>query len=239
MATIAMTLQDVRDFVRSALDTDTTDLPDALLDRYILDGSNRVDSHSNEWAFRAVDYTIATVIGTQSYRIKGTPLAAGVTYPINKVVDVRGPNWSLMPKDHQRQRREWRATTTNKSTPSEWTLWGDFLYLWPTPGTVVNVSITGYREGIDWVSAGAASKPDFPDDFHELIAFWALNRAHAREGDAQMSDYYRSEFASALKERAAAWVAGQDAQPLVVGGAGTTEQWRARNGMGPLIFPWE
>lgn len=232
-----MTLQNMRDFVRDTLDTDSTDLPDSILDRFIIDGSNRVDAYSTEWRFRAVDYTFSTVIGTQTYQITGTPLVSGVTYPIINVVDVRGSNWSLQPRDHQKQRSEWRASTTNRSTPSEYTLWGDKLYLWPTPGTVASISITGYRDAIDWV--GTAVTPDFPNDFHELIAWWALNRAHAREGDAQMSDFYRQEFEGALAKRADAWVVGLDAQPLVIGGANTTEHWRARNGMGPLIYPFE
>lgn len=234
-----MTLQDMRDFVRAALDTDTTDLPDALLDRYILDGSNRIDSHSNEWSFRAVDYTFNTVNGTQAYLIRGASLVSGVTLPVVNVTDVRAPNWSLRPGDHQKLRRDWRATSTNKSNPTDWTLWGNSIYLWPIPGSVQAISITGYRDGIDWVTLGASSKPDFPDDFHEMIAWWALNRAHAREGDAQMSDFYRSEFGAALKDRADNWTQGLDAQPLVVGGRQAASPWRTQTALGPLIYPWE
>lgn len=233
-----MSLQDMRDFVRTALDTDTTDLPDTLLDRYIIDGSNRVEQFSDEWIFRAVDYTFATVANQQAYDIRSSARVSGITQPVANVLDVRGPNWSLMPKDHQRQRREWRATSTNKSTPSEFTVWANSLYLWPTPGTIANLSITGYRSPIDWVST-TPTAPDYPAEFHELIAWWALNRAHAHEADAQMADFYRTEFAPALAMRARPWMVGLDAQPLVIGGKNTTEQWRARNGMGPLIYTWE
>lgn len=233
-----MTLQDMRDFVRSALDTDAVDLPNALLDRYIIDGSNRVNSHSNEWTFRAVDYTFVTQAGKQAYDIRSSARVSGITYPIIDIEDVRGSNWSLTPKDHAETRKKYRASTLLKAAnPSIFTQWGDSIYLWPTPSGVVNISITGYRDVIDWVSMNLT--PDFPEDLHELIAWWALNRGHAREGDPQMSDFYRGEFEAALKTRADQWTMGLDTQPLVVGGRDTPEQWRARNGMGPLIYGWE
>lgn len=238
MASISMTLQDMRDFVRNALDTDSTDLPDSLLDRYIADGSNRVDEHSSRWSFRAIDYSFATVANQQAYDIRSAARVSGITYPIIDIVDVRGPNWSLSPKDHAASRARWRRTSlTTNQNPSEFSLWGDSIYLWPAPTGGTTISITGYRDAIDWISLN--STPDFPGDFHELIAWWALNRGHAREGDPQMADFYRGEFEATLQKRADAWMTGLDAQPLVIGESGSREQWRARNGMGPLIYSWE
>lgn len=233
-----MTLQDMRDFVRDALDTDSTDLGDDLLDRYILDGSNRVESYSDHWSFRAVDYTFTTIAGTQAYDIRSDGRVVGITLPLLDVVDVRSPNWSLKPRDHQKMRKTLRSSTPSTANPTAFTEWADSLYLWPIPDSAIDISITGYRQGLDWVSDNPTS-PDFPAEFHEIIAWWALNRGHAREGDPQMADFYRSEFADALKSRSDAWVAGVNAQPLVMGESVGASDLYTRNGLGPLIYPFE
>lgn len=237
MASNAMTLQDMRDFVRDALETDSTDLPDSILDRYIIDGSNRVDGFTTDWQFRAVDYTFDVSANTQSYNVKGATLASGITKPLARIIDLRGPNWSLAPKDHAHMRSRYRLSSTTTGTPSAYSLWGNAIYLWPTPSASDTYSITGYRQADDWVSTNAA--PDFPDDMHELIAWWALNRAHAREGDPQMADFYRQEFERELKRRADVYTTGLDAQPLIMGGGVDREAWAAQNGLGPLIYDWE
>jgi hypothetical protein len=232
-----MSLQDMRDFVRSALDTDIIDLPDGLLDRYIVDGSNRVEAFSDRWTFRQVDYSFTTVAGAQSYDIRSDARVTGITQPIVTITDVRAPNWSLKPADHSRLRSQWRASTSSRATPRATPSGADSLYLWPIPSSAQSISISGYRQGIDWVSTTPTS-PDMPSDFHELIAWWALNRGHAREGDPQMADFYRNEFERELPRRSSNWITGLDAQPLVLGGD-ATETDPQLSGLGPLTWPWE
>lgn len=239
MPSMAMTLTDMETYVWDVVDTDSSDLPQTLVDQFIIDGANRVEQFSDSWKFREVDYSFSTVASTQSYTISGTgTLVAGVTYPIARVVDVRGPTFSMKPVSHRADRSAYMATTTVSSQyPSEFSLWADKIYLWPTPSAVISVSITGYRDPIDWV--GTAATPDYPDDFHLLIAQWAVSRAHAREGDAGLSAYYRDEFYTSLKNMAPSWQSGVDAQPFVLNAQGDSDSWRTSKVLAPLIYTWE
>lgn len=237
---MAMTLTNMEDYVYDVVDTDSTDLPTALVDQFIIDGCNRIEQFSDSWKFREVDYSISTVAGTQSYTISGSgTLTSGITYPIARVVDVRGPTFSMKPVSHRADRSAYMASTTVSSQyPMEYSLWGDKIYFWPKPSTVISVSITGYRDPIDWVTT-APTAPDYPDDFHLLIAQWAVSRAHAREGDAGLAMFYRDEFYTSLHNMAPSYQSGVDAQPFVLNQSGDTDTWRTSKALGPLIYPWE
>lgn len=227
---MALSLQNIRDFVRDHMDTDEEELPNSLLDRFIQDGSDRIDNYSRTWGFRAVEYTLPVVSGTQSYDLdsEATLIAPA---PLRDIVDLRGPSFTLTPSDH-RLERERASTTANSGTPRAWTLWGRSLYLWPVPSATADYTIIGYREATDWISVN--DSPDFPDTFHELIAWWALNRAYAFLDDPEMSAFYRDEFALELRGRAKKYLTGADSAPFVMGGG---RRGLTTNNLGPLRWP--
>lgn len=208
-----MTLAEMRTFVRSALDTDSTDLPDALLDRYLIDGSDRVESFSNSWTFREVDYSLSVVSGTQTYKLRAPTRNAGFTANVARITDIRGTTISLEPRAHD-MARNWFTSTVTSGTPRWYSVWADNLYLWPKPASSATYSVTGYRDGIDWVGTSAA--PDFPDEFHELIAWWGVSMSYAREGDPGMSGYYADRFNEALNRRSESFLHRGAEQPLVM-----------------------
>lgn len=231
----------MRSFVRDTVDTDATDLPDTLLDTFLIDGASRVDSASDSWRFREVDYTISTTAAQQAYVVRGSgTLATGITYPLARITDVRGPRWSARPCSHRDRRERNSATTTLTSVyPSEFSLWGDSLYLWPIPSTAgTSVSITGYRDQIDWISVNAA--PDFPSEFHLPIAQWAVSRAHAREGDPGLASFYGDQFHQAVTRLESTYTEGLDAQPFQLNiGNDTDNDYRTARALGPLVYTWE
>lgn len=235
-----LSLQDIRDFARTSLDTDATELPNALLDSFIYDGSQRIDNYSRVWSFRAVDYSFTTTPNQQSYDMDAYLGLAGVPAPLQDIVDVRGPNFSLLPRDHRKLREAFRVSQSNVQSQANWfTRWGRLLYLWPTPATAVTYSVTGYRQATDWV--GAAASPDFPTEFNDLLKSWALNRACAFLDDPGMSAFYRDEFEAELAKRARRYVEGNDAQPLIINGGSSSadDPWRTQSALGPLIYAWE
>lgn len=212
--TKAMTLAQMRTFVRSALDTDSTDVPDDLLDRWLIEGSDRIESFSDTWTFREVDEDFSVVAGTQSYKIRNPSRNAGISADIHRIEDLWGPFGALEPRNHQRIRAQYLSTTTATSTPRWYSIWADSLYLWPKPSANGTYYLSGYREPTDWV--GSAAAPDFPDEFHELVAWWALSLGHAREGDPGMAAYYSDLFQSTLGSRAASYVTRGVEQPLIL-----------------------
>lgn len=227
-----MSRKDMRDFVREHVDSDEEELPNSLLDRFLQDASTRIDNYSRTWSFRAVEYDLEVVSGTQSYDLDSEPSLI-VPGPLRDIVDVRGPSSTLRPTDHRAERAR-RSPSSGTGTPAKWSVWGRSLYLWPSPSASDDYTVVGYREGADWITTNAT--PDFPEPFHELIAWWALNRAYAFLDDPEMSSFYRDEFAMELRGRAKHYQNVQDAAPFVMGGGE-----RSINGLpatlGPLRWP--
>lgn len=226
------------------MDTDITELPNSLLDSFIYDASQRIDNYSRVWSFRAVDYAFVTAAGTQAYDLDSyAGLNGSASSPVaalQDIFDVRGPTFSVLPRDHRKLREAFRTTTTNTADKAQWfTTWGRKLYLWPTPSTITTYSVTGYRQATDWV--GAASSPDFPTEFNDLLKTWALNRSYAFLDDPGMSAYFRDEFEAELAKRARRYVEGNTAQPLILnsGSGSTDDPWRTQAALGPLIYTWE
>ncbi len=227
-----MDLAAMREFVRGHLDSDSEELPDLVIDRFFQDGSNRIENYSRTWAFRAVEYTLTTVESTQSYDLDTTTTLIDPA-PLRKITDVRGPTYSLTPRDHRAMRERNSSTSSSVGNPKVWTVWGRTLYLWPTPSEAVAYTLTGYRGIVDWIATNSA--PDFPEEFHELIAWWGLNRSYAMLDDPEMATFYREEFASELRGRAKHHTNAQTGAPLVMGGGEGLSVHR--NELAPLRWP--
>lgn len=227
MASIAMNLTDIRAFVRDHLDVDDEELPNSLLDRFIIDGADRIERASvalgGRWSFRQVTYAFNSASTQQAYSLDTTSGLGGAgIIPLALVEDVRGPTYSLTPSDHRAQRARYSTSAASTGTPRWFSTWGRSLYLWPTPSGAEAFQVSGYRQGNDWVSTNAA--PDFPDEFHELIATWALTRSYIQQDDPEMAAFLRDEFAHTLKERAAPYIYGDDQQPFALNRSSSTQQ---------------
>lgn len=237
--TIAMDLTEMRTFVRNHLDVDSTELPDSLLDRFIIDGADRIERASvalgGRWSFREVTYGFTVAGGTASYDLDTyAGLNGGALAPLAFLDEVRGPTWSLLPEDHRAMRARNSRTSPATGTPRWFTVWGRKLYLWPTPAASGDYEASGTRKGKDWVATNAA--PDFPDEFHELIAGWALTRAYIQQDDIELATIYREEWAQTVKERAVPYIVGNQAQPFALNGAaGNT---RVTSNPSNLVYPF-
>src|SRR5690348_16327402 len=118
MASTSMTLDDMRNFVYDSVDTHANDLPTSVLDRYIIDGAERVESFSDAYSFRQVDYTITTTAGVQSYDVRSDSRVQGVTFPLRSITDARGDNCSLKPDDHRTMRARYAVSSIPQGKPT-------------------------------------------------------------------------------------------------------------------------
>lgn len=221
-----MTTVQMRTFVRDNLDTDSTDLPDDLLDGWLIEGAQQIENYSDTWIFRAVEYSFSTVAGTASYNLSdatGLTRKTGITNNLLRVDDVRGPNWVIEPAVHSEMRMLYPTTASN-GVPRRYSTWAYKLFLWPTPSSIQTVEVNGYRESTDWLST-TPTTPDLPDEFHHLVALWGTSRAYAREGDPGMASFFENEFSSGLQRRASHYMINSFEQPLVLNeGIGASER---------------
>lgn len=228
----AMSLADIRQFVRDHLDSDDVELPNSLIDRFIYDGSQKIEKYSRTWDFRAVEYMMTTVADQRTYDLD-TEASLISPAPLADITAIQGPSFELKPADHRRMRVRFPSNADSSGTPTWFSLWGRTLYLWPKPSTATAYTVIGYRQGLDWIASN--SSPDFPDDLHQLIAWWALNRAYVFLDDPELADFYRQEFDRELRMRAREYLTAPDAEPLVINGGtdgGGPAPFRAR-------YDWE
>ena len=234
----SMTAGAIRSFVRTHLDVDVDELPNELLDVFMRDAVIRIISYFDESpVWLQSEYNFTTVVGQQSYDLDST---AGMIVPtaLQTIDDVRGPFYSLTPRPHRQVRSEYREDAPT-GRPQQYSVWGRSLYLWPTPSQAESYWVTGIRQpNWDWLTS-ANQTPDLPEEFHPLIAQWALSRSYAQQDDPQMADFYRGEFSTELKNLSKRWRANLTAQPLVLNGGRITEPYRTQRTLGPLIYDWE
>lgn len=228
-----MSLQEIRDFVRGSLDVDDEELPDLILDVHISDGFDRAIGASRTWNFYAVENTITTTAGVQSYDVAGSALTAGVTTPMASITDVRGDNGSLSPADHRATRAAYRRTSPGSSRPRVWTEFGTSVVLWPTPDTTYTIDIEGYRHPNDWMT-NPGNLPDCPSDFHNLLAFHALSQGWAQQSDPEMATYYERLFGTDLQRLKGRYTGQMGSGPYVQNGGLPY----GPNPLGPLIYPF-
>jgi hypothetical protein len=226
-------LTQIQDFVRAHADVDTEDLPPSVLARFIEDGFNRVfnEIRANDWYEE--DLSLQSVVGTQSYTLR--PLSGSTN--LRQVASVRGDKWLLEPAQHRTQRDLYRLNSANPQEPTEFSIWGSNLYLWPIPDAVYTYSVNGWREPTDWITA--STNVDAPERFHELVAWWALNRTYIQQDDPELADFYRSEFMNELKQRSHAASETNAPSPQYMGKDRNAQRFLRRNGLGRLWYEWE
>lgn len=241
-----MTANSIRDFVRTSIDVDDEDIPDVILDVWLQDAVTRIISYFDESpTFLQVEYSFETEVDQQSYNLdtlalftneSASPVTTAV-YPLQVIDEVRGPNYSLTPRQHRQVRESYRGDAPS-GRPQEFSFWGRDLYLWPKPSSVETYYLLGVRQpNWDWTANDL--EPDLPEEFHVLVAHWALARAYAQQDDPEMANFFRAEFEGTLRSLASRFMTNTMALPMVLNGAGSREPYRTSNVLGPLTYDWE
>jgi|SRR5688500_6280630 len=226
---MALTLDQIRTFVRSHLDLDVEDMPDALIDVFIREGSKRVEKASSRWPFYENVWTFTTVQGQRSY-----PFAT-IGVDLDQISAVQSDDRLL----------EWVGTdlytvlnpsnTTTTSKPTQYAWWADVLYLVPTPDAAYTLTVYGYRTPIDWVANGAGATPDLPDEMHNTVATWALAKCYAQQEDPELASVYERQFADELTEFKRRIAETPHPQPLVL----NSQRMSQRSPFGRMRYDWE
>jgi hypothetical protein len=239
-----MTALEIKTYVRDHLDVDSLDIPDSLLNVWMRDAVIRIISFFDESpVWLQVERTFTTVPNQQSYDLEATVglgdiVAPGILLPLQAIDEVRGPNFSLSPRSHRQVRESYRADAPS-GRPQEFSQWGTQLYLWPKPADAEVYSVLGIRRpDWDWITS-TAGVPDLPEEFHPLVAQWALSRGYAQQDDPDMANLYRGEFGAELSNIASRWMGDVTALPMVMNGGRRNELYRTQRILGPLTYGWE
>ena len=230
----SQTLDGIRNGVRTIMDLDTTEMPNATVDLFIKEAWKNIENSEIRWPFFEAEWSLATVASTYKYTlttIKGvtanTPRTITEIYASNRMLE-------YLPHDEAR-RRYMPNITSNTGTPYWWSAFNSTIYLWPVPTAVETLVYVGYRKGNDWFTGGT-DVPDCPDNLHNAIFLWTVAQAYAQQEDYESAGYYNNK---AVREADLAtrqiMTTPADYTAIVVGGTCRD------SGLIPnrLRFPWE
>lgn len=90
------------------------------------------------------------------------------------------------------------AWATQVGVPSSYALYGASIILSPTPAASVQLSMR-YEGGLPDLSSSDDTQPlGFPEDFMDVLVFYARMRAFAMEDDIEMSTFHRGLWEAGL-----------------------------------------
>ena len=184
------TLQNIRDFTRSILQTDNVDLPDTLVDTFANESTQRVLGMRDDWQHLYTEGTLNMVAGTASYLLNSASFTPTTYISIESVWDDAGFGVSMGQLDYQEAAGRWIGPTAAlTSDPRFFSIYGGRLYLWPKPNATRSLRVSGYRTP-NLMSAGS-DVPDIPTVFHSGIQYAVVSAAYAQQEDAELSQLWR------------------------------------------------
>lgn len=206
----AMTLQELRNFVRTHADTDITDAPDSSLDLYArmaqYDIAQRIDFQFSIER-RSTASTLTTTADKSIYTNMGDTAAGwvwqwdevysssepykvlGVTYVGGAVNDY--PLVYVTVEDGQRM---FSSSSTTEKAVAYSVLNGNII-LFPTPSTSsVTYDVLCQSDKTLNVMVAAGDVPDLPEALHPAVAWYMLAQYYLAQEDAQLSGVYLQEY---------------------------------------------
>jgi len=205
-------LQQLRDYIRTQLDMDSEELPNAMLDSYLSEAYLRTISMENHWPFFEARWTASKVAGTPDITLPANCDPSGLF----SVID--GDNGMRLVQVANEQAEDNFTQIATTTIPVYYTIWGGVLRLWPDPDTTRSVLLRGYRYPIDWVGIGAGAEVDADQRLHILLAHYAIALCYAQQEDDVLEDVYMKRWQSGFAAARAAICNPRHNRPMIYAG---------------------
>lgn len=206
-----LTVQNLRDLVRTQMDLDEEDLPNELLDGYIREGYDETVAVEGRWPFFESSWSVPLETATSTSIARPDDLQVAVS-----VVDSStGVRLTQIAHDVAEDNQ---FATRAAGEPCLWSTWAGRIYLWPIPDGDRTVLIRGFRKPSDWVGQGAGGVVDADERLHRVIVHYAVSRAYAQQEDDVLEAEYRDTWARALASARTAIMRPDKSSPLILNG---------------------
>lgn len=205
-----MNLQELRDAVRNQLDLDEDDVPNSTLDLWIRDGYQESINTAQHWPFFQATWDVE-VDGDSDGFVRPANLSS-----VSALLDVETGErlWQI---GHEAA-EDAMLGRGGGGRPMMFSVWGDFVWLWPRPLEPRNYRLRGYRAPVDWVSNGAGAEVDADVRLHSLIAHYACARAYAQLEDDVLEQIYRQQWLASLDNARRAIIRPDVGTPIILNG---------------------
>jgi len=209
------TLQELRDFVRTHADADSTDAPDSSLDVYARIAYNDIHTRTS-FPQLQVTYTFTTVAGQQDYLFAGI----GALDKVTSIIDTTNLGRRLIYMSESDADLAFGAPIgATSEVANAFTVVDTSLFLYPTPGVTGKLyQVRGRRRPAQWPTT-AGSVPDLPDTLHTAIAWYMLSSYFLSQEDPQMAGVYLNEYEQMVRRHTQEEGSREfSGRPLVMGG---------------------
>jgi len=223
--------------IRTALDSDSTELPDAACIYWINEAEARCYQALKDSSFFRSSFTATSSTSTAILTV------TTVTEP----TAIIGPQWEVVPIDHETALRIWplNASPTSSGrttgTPTHWSV--DYssgaaqVFLWPSPTAAESYIVKGYRAYTPITAGG--DTPDFPTSVQFLLGEYACAKAYVLQQDATMAQLVMARFEGELDIIQRQLNRTSGANRFVLGGDRSGDGPGYKYPDGRLRMPWE
>ena len=187
-----LTVAEFRTQIRDVLDLDASDLPDALLDQFLIQGMRYAQRwNQGLWPEYENTWTFTLTSGVDTYTLTDLASNDANGYLIGNVRDVRSDDRkSFVYLSRDDFDRQVSRDNTSSGSPSIWSPRGTSIRVFPTPDAAYEIDVFGWRKPVNWVSEGAGGVSDLPEEFDDAILAYALGMAYAQQDEGQTSVFW-------------------------------------------------
>ena len=189
-----MNILEMRDYIRSVVDIDSSDISDDVLNRFLGEGYDLIVYSDKRWPFYEVQNTFSTVADQKDYSL--AEVGVNITNGLREINALRTDNHVITFVGRDEGDVVYPIETNTTGEPWWWSFWAESVRLYPTPSSVLTISVRGYGDPTAFGagSADTASPSDLPTPFHIVIATYGLARAYEQQEDPTMANQYFAIF---------------------------------------------
>ena len=207
-----MTLDELRNYVRTQTQTTPGELPDSTVDPYLMEGFNRTVAYENQWPWYEQTWVLVQPAGTERAPLPGDVNVSAIV----GVMDARGVRLDL--RAHSTAEETWGGGG-GTSGYSECSVWAKEFYFWPRYAATEDQTyqLTGFRLPTDWMAGGPAAEPDIDPRLHRPLAHYAISLAYAQQEDDVLEQQYMQRWQKDVEQARGAIMEPSQDRPLIMG----------------------
>lgn len=211
-----MNLTQLREYIRTQLDMDEEELPNALLDTYLNEAFLRTISMENRWPFFEKRWGVAQIAGESAIVLPADCDPVGITSLQDMVSGVR-----LMQISNEIAEDNFVGAASVSTAPLYYSIYAGAITVWPpfqegAAGRGYN--LRGQRFPKDWIALGASAEPDCDVRLHQLLAHYAIALAYAQQEDEVLEDTYMKRWQASYLVAHSAICSPRHHRPLIFNG---------------------
>jgi len=218
---------EMRDYIRSVVDIDSSDISDDVLNRFLGEGYDLIVYSDKRWPFYEVQNTFPTVADQKDYSL--AEVGVNITNGLREINALRTDRHVITFVGRDEGDVVYPIETNTTGEPWWWSYWAESVRLYPTPSSVLTVSVRGYGDPTAFGagSADTVSPSDLPTPFHVVVATYGLARAYEQQEDPTMANQYFAIFQQEFTNLKARYNDMPAPQPVLLNSR-SASRWRSQ-----------